>query len=655
MHFPTTPGRIVRAATSLIVFAALVAVPLSGVHNVVATPTEQTLRVTVSKGDVSVVSTDDFSVSVSTQVNEPTPYLEIRFQLRAPAGRLLFQRTEVRNQVETSTVGVTFERELGDLSLEPGVYPYEVRVRTEVGEPREQILEGTLLVHAPSPPSTPVALAVRVGGVPGFDPQGLSVVDPDTIDGPRDAVDTLAAAVIAEPELRLSLIIPPVMLDEWSRIAGGYQFAGPTGVVDVPADDETPLKYRATLDVLKAALETGRLELLDIPYADPDISGLLATRSLQDLGIHYARSMSTYLSTLETSPSVGTAIASDSVNDTVLEVIAERDVEYVVSPYGSMRTGEETAAPGPWSVTGTPLTALVSDPEIGALLASADTSATLDHVFARAISTDATVPLPAVCDTVRDGARAVAAVLGTARVLVDVPWAHLALMDEAAAAPSRGQARAADYAWTIDAPSGYWEEVAAARRYAHAFETAVGVNDPDAQAVTNASLLAQSRSWAGPDGRWSLADRGRAYSSAATRGARSFLDLVVLTAKDVTLAGPKGDVPLNITNNSTKTLTVTLKMEGDGTYIAGGPSQRITLRPQENFHTVAVDLQSSLSSDLAVEVWASEVMLTSGVATIRASYLDRLAVIGAVATVLLGLLYYIRRRVRAADAGKIPS
>jgi len=641
--------RLALAAVACLT-AALIGLPGSSVVH--AAPESATIDVHVSANAISVPSDGAFSVAVSSFVKVPTPYFEVRFQLRRPDGRLLFQRTEVRNNVEAGTVDVVFERTLDDLSLRPAAYPYEIRVRTETGEPREQTIEGALLVHAREPEVTPFALVVRVNPVPLFDPEGRFVSSPHETDGARQAVETLAAAVLSDPRLSVSLLMPPVVLDEWSQIADGFQIAGPAGITDVGADEAAPLQYRQSLDDLKAALATGRLELLNVPYADPDLAGLIEMRSLHDLGTHYSRAQSTVLATTETSPSAGSATSSLYASETVLDVLAGRGIEYVLLDPDSLRAHDASATPGVWSLRGSALKALAVDTVARELIASRDATAAIEHIFSRSVSSEPSVPVVAVHDAGTGSPAGIVAALDLVRAMASVPWAQPVTAAEAALAPPSGTAAPIAQHPADDAPPGYWDEVAQARRYAHALESAVGTNDPDAQAVARASLIAQSRSWAGPDGRWSLADRGRAFSATAVRQARSLLEQVSVTTRDVTLSGPRGRIPLSITNGSDKTLTVTLKLFGEGMHFGSGASERITLRPQESYHTVPVDLQSSLSGRFTVEIWASEVMLTQTTATVRASYLDRLAVIGGVALVLIGLLYFIRRKTR--ELGDVP-
>ncbi|HZL04725.1 MAG TPA: hypothetical protein VFE45_04775, partial [Coriobacteriia bacterium] len=60
-----------------------------------------------------------------------------------------------------------------------------------------------------------------------------------------------------------------------------------------------------------------------------------------------------------------------------------------------------------------------------------------------------------------------------------------------------------------------------------------------------------------------------------------------------------------------------------------------------------------ISDRLDVRVLAGDVSLGTTQFTVRASYLDRLAWVGIVVLFLIGMLVFIRRRVRTAIAGTI--
>jgi len=667
-HRPEWP--IGRRAVTIILSACLVAgiaLPYPGAS---AAPTAELAPlsmqpdgVTVDTGPLSVPADGSFRIGVDVDVPEPTSYLEVRLQIHRPTGRLLFQRTEIRSDVETGTVDVEFGRELADLGLRPDAYPYEIRVRMQADEVVERVATGFLLVHEPDPGVTPVALAVRISSTPRFDPQGHLVTDPARSTAALEQAEALARAVLDDPSLRLTLAIAPVTLDEWSRISQGFLLAETEeGLVEVAADEPGPARYAAALDTLREALATGRLELLDVPYADPDIAALAATDRLGDLAAHYSLGLSTYLAALETSPSAGTAVSHDQIPAAALDVLGERGIQFaLIAPRDDQTTGattelaSERTAGGLYRIEGSRVRALVLHPEVCEALEQGAASAGTLLAFRHAISENAAMPIVTLTDLGPGRSGSIESVIELAGLLNGAEWARVTTASDAVGIPGRQTyAPPETIEMTPTPPAGYWGEVAEARRYASALEYAAGPSDPDARLAVEASLVAQSSRWAGADGRWSMADRGRAFASTAQRLSSGVLDQVILTAKDVTLAGPKGDVPISIENGSAKDLTVELRMHADDMQIAGDGQQIIVLRPQENFHTVAVDLRSALADRLVTEVWAGEVMLASSSSVVRASYLDRLAVVGGVIVILLGLLLFIRRRVRAADADKMP-
>lgn len=230
-----------------------------------------------------------FAYTAHVRLAEPTTYLQVRFRVRRPSGRLLYQRTFVRTDIEAGTQTFSFQRALADLDLRPDIYPVELAVVADGTQKRTWKIEGSLRVYDASTAAMPVAVIVRVTSAPSIDPEGRFVIDPALESRARDEVVRLADAVIATPRFRASLAIPAQTLEEWRRIAGGYELSGAAGVQVVAADAATPRAYKDALKRLGAAVRTGRLELLNVPYADPDIAGLVDAMRLRDLGAHFTR------------------------------------------------------------------------------------------------------------------------------------------------------------------------------------------------------------------------------------------------------------------------------------------------------------------------------------------------------------------------------
>jgi len=203
-----------------------------------------------------------------------------------------------------------------------------------------------------------------------------------------------------------------------------------------------------------------------------------------------------------------------------------------------------------------------------------------------------------------------------------------------------------------DAPDGYWPLVAEARTAQQAYLTAAGPDDAEAAGVTSSLMIAESSLWAGPERDWADVARAQAFSDAVLTFTSEEFATIRVDAKDVTLSGRSGAVPLTLVNGTGKPMQLTLVLTADNLRI---PDSRIavTAQPDETFMTVPVNLDSVLSDDLRVQVLAGDMPIAETTVHITASYLDRLATVGMVVLVLLVLLLFIHRRVRSANAATI--
>ncbi len=122
-----------------------------------------------------------------------------------------------------------------------------------------------------------------------------------------------------------------------------------------------------------------------------------------------------------------------------------------------------------------------------------------------------------------------------------------------------------------------------------------------------------------------------------------------LSAPDVTLSGSAGEVPVTITNPTRRVLRVVFIALDNEKVVRVGGRRELLLRPGDTYLTLKVDLRTSLSNTLRLAVRAGGTDLDTDTVVIRASYLDRLAIIAGVLVLLGGALVFIVRRVRAAD------
>ncbi len=608
--------------------------------------------VTLDKRAPAVPSDGSFSFNATVFVDKPTSYLESRLQIYRPTGRLLYQKTFVRNDVTTDTVSLQYGRDIADLDLDPGAYPLELRVRSDADGIREWTVESELLVYDPDAAAAPVALVARVECVPLTDPDGRFTVNPANADSVRAQVERLAALIIANEELRVTLAAAPLMFEEWLRISQGFELVAPEGVIQIPAEDPTAAKYRETLGLLKSALRTGRLELLNVPFADPDISGLQSAKRIGDLTPQLERGLTAFLSSLQTTPTPMTMLHGGALPSPAAPVLSASGIRAALVDGSSL---EVTSTPsGSYSVSGSELTALVTDAQASSTLGSADTSAFMARVFERSVLETTTAPLIAVLSLEAGGGPAVDTLQDCTSQLQDSPWVRFYLVSAVTESSSGEVTLAARAPQTDDTPDDYWPLVAESRAWADGLVAAAGTTDPTALSTTDISLIAESHCWAGPKDTWANADRGRAFASAAYRTAHDILGAASLVTKDITLSSGRGDVPLSIRNDSERGLIMTVRTSSDGLVVRQTDRETVVLTPAENYVTIPVDLRSALSGTLHVELWAGDVLVDDANIRVHASYLDRLAIIGGVVTLLAGiLLYVVRRTTRAERTGTI--
>jgi len=322
-------------------------------------------------------------------------------------------------------------------------------------------------------------------------------------------------------------------------------------------------------------------------------------------------------------------------------------VGYVVVAPECTRSGSATATAGLYRVSKQQLRVLVTDTIASEAVSDGDQQALLARAFRLQLARTKR-PLVVSCE-VGAGHSTAAALTLAADTLTAQPWTRVRLAAEVAAAKPKNAVALVTPPPSKDAPTGYWSEVKDGREWATALSAALGAGDADSVTARRDSLVAQASAWAGADGQWALADRGRSFASTAVRMAREVLDPIELRVEPVTLAGSRGDVPITITNGSDRNLTVQLAgRPSGGVAVVGDNRQSVELPPQDTFIELPVEMPDSLSGELAVTVSSGGMVLVTQVVPIRASYLDRLVMIVAVIIVLGTLLFIVVRRARTA-------
>lgn len=640
-------ARHIWAATVLLaVFAVAATSSFAAAAPNPAKKTPLRVRTTLETSSTSLSTAGTAGISVSMNSNRVLSGLRVRFQVFAPDGSLVLQKTVTEQSAGPGKFRVSYAHALSGLSLKPGAYPVLVTVHVPgIAQPR--LLSTTLYVSTGRTSHVPVVLVARVTGVPMRDPSGRFVDDPATDTGAIDDASAAAALVNANPAVRLSLAVPPILLEEWKRVSLGYDLVTPTGVTHVPPTDPTPQHYAAALDAITTATASGRLELLAIGYSDPDPSSLQRAGLLGDLGTQFRAGLSATFASLGTSPSAGAMFAGGCLPAAGIPALLARGTRYAVLSGTCVRAGKSPAPTGVYPVAATSFKAFVADKAASARLTSGEASPAVGGVFALAAA-GTTRPFVAVAD-VGPGRAGAAGLQHAVDQLLGYPWARLVTPAQALAKAGKRSVIVSGHSQSDRAPAGYWEEVVSARNLSRSLVAAAGEDDVDAQSANTNSLVAEDSSWAGPDRSWALADRGRAFSADAERTVKSVFDKVRVSAADLTLSGTRGNVPVTVHNGTAKTLHVTLDATSTGEQVKLPGPESVVLRPSDNYFTLPVDLRSAISAKLVVAVWAGGTVVASDKVTVRASYLDRLAIVGGIVALLAGLLGFIVYRVRRAE------
>lgn len=637
-----------RRALALV--AALVAAALVPMLPAAAVPAPvQTVSVSIVQPAPSLSPDGTFSANVVTDLSADAEYFEVRLRLRSPSGRLIYQKTEVRHNVTAGRQVVAFSRALADLDVAQGRYPIEVRVLATGASATEATSRA--LVVEPDADTVPVVVVARLTCSPAIDPAGRFVVDPELYPRSRSDAQRVTEVIARHPGADITLALPPILVEEWLRASDGYEVSGAEGVVEVPKSAPAALASEAVLERVRETLANPRVTFLDVPYAEPDLAAMARIDALGDLRAHWAMSDTVVRTALEATPTPGTAFEGDALPAAALPYLERRGLEFAIVGPAALQAGETTAPTGVYSLGGSKVRALVLDPGLDAA-AENDTDAFYDALFDRLVSKHPGNPVVMVFD-IGPGTEGTPAGLERALdMLGAAEWVTTVSAADAARYPSPTAARLVANPPADGAPEGYWTEVGKARGYAGAIIAALGPKDADAQTAQTAVLVAESRCWAGPDGSYSLADRGRAYAASASRYVSDLFSTVSIQGRDVTLSDRNGNVPVSVVNGSGKSMRVVVRATS-GSISLPRAETTITLDPGENVLTIPVNMRSELSDTLNVTVTAGAVTLAQTDIRVQASYLDKLATVGMVVLFLLGLLVFIRRRVREAIAGTI--
>ncbi|MBN2841398.1 MAG: hypothetical protein JXP37_10635 [Coriobacteriia bacterium] len=603
-----------------------------------AAPADQRVTVEISQPTPAVRSGQSVRAAVTVSLTAPAEYLEIRLRLRTPEGRLVYQKTEVRSEVAEGRHTITFERAADSPALSQGRYPVEVRVLATDSEPTNA--SGRVLVLERDTPPQKVAIIARVWATPAANRDGSFTVDPATDSGLRDDL-TFITGLATSRRAPLSIIVPPVLLEELGRVAEGYRSVD--AEAPVATDTATATEAAETLQLLASAREGGLVTLVDVPYALPDLAGLRAIGASSDLDTHWTRADAVLTATIRSTAASSAAYLGHAPTDAAITTLAARETERLVIPQRSIVAADEEPVAGVRPLGDTGITAVVPDEDASA---SVDLGSTefYDVMFDRL----GTGPVALIIDAGSDAGERAASIQHALEMIGRADWLELAPLD-ALQAPEGATALRTRADIESTAPDSHWDAIARSREALLAYREAAGAEDADVVSSTRALLVAQSELWAGSNGSWARSRRAQDMADEVSTFVAGEFGKIIFDAKDVTLSGSAGEVPFTLVNGTGKHLTLTIVATFEGDRV-GQETRTVEVEPMQNFITVPVDLRNSITSRLDVQAVSAGWTVAETSLTVHTSYIDRLAWIGIVVVVLLVLLFVIRRRMGSPNA-----
>jgi len=242
--------------------------------------------------------------------------------------------TATRRIYQPEVIEHVLQRRTGDhldgLGMREGVYYVAVIVTVTTEEGSESAtLRDLLVVYDPAQPTLNMMPVVQLSALPARNVNGIFLNNPGTgvFEERRATLEALSDWVSSNPNVRLTLAISPLFLEELYKVSQGFSYIRPLNngahdnssngnndnsgysgengsdeategdtediatptyyVRELPAESNIATNSARTIDALRSAYDTGRLTITAQGYADPDYAVLSALGLADDLPEHY--------------------------------------------------------------------------------------------------------------------------------------------------------------------------------------------------------------------------------------------------------------------------------------------------------------------------------------------------------------------------------
>jgi hypothetical protein len=454
-------------------------------------------------------------------------------------------------------VGFTTDGSAGP-TLDEGVYPVEVQLLDGGGTPVAGFVTYVVVRPPESPdfPSLGVSVLLDVGGPPALQPDGTTEMSDETL----DRVDERVSVLEGSSEAAVTLSPQPETLD---------------GLADV--DDRGP----DLLDELSNA--RGARPVLARPYTDVDIAALMNAGEIAELNAQADGGANVVRSRLGTEPTPGIWLSGSTVGGAAAQMLVDLGVQRaVVAPEAVADVPGVDAGRVPAGTftlgDGGPVT-MAADPSLAQRLTGDDGVLGAHRFVAElamlwferpAIPRGVVVRVPADAPLDTELVQTALAELDESRIISLMGLDKLFTVVPPVEGDTPPVATPAPHQPTSDL-SAVARRVEIARAQVGGYDDAVG--DPSEGRPLNDSLLLAT----GAD---TPNDQRNAYIDRVTASLRDLQDLISAPSEfRITLTSRSGEIPLNLTNDSGRPVTVRIELESDQLEFPDGNVMTETLQP----------------------------------------------------------------------------
>jgi hypothetical protein len=585
--------------------------------------------------------------------------------LADPSTGVLAAQTFPREETLEPGASQVFRIEL-DLSALRGlsttqslIYPLKIDLRSEFTSLASIRTPVVFLVRKPLVPLN-LAWTFVLSSPVDFGPDGVfrsTALEQEISPGGRLAQEIHALArLVGRPRpAPLDVVVSPMLLIQLNRMRDGYSVLDGGQVRTVPSGRDGAAAAAETLTKLKQIAASSAVQLVALPYSEPSLPALAAGGLAGDLKAQLELGAQTVQTFLGRTPDRTVLRPPDSeLDQAILDELPAQGIELLLLDSSAVPLPEQPkgfASPPAvlLQANGTSMVALVSDPNVEALLSTSLTVGTGELAAQAVLGELAAIWLEAPSDT-RSIAltfpealqRAPGTSFGPLVVgMAEAPWLDTRTATAlAVTSPPTAQAQLASSEGE-EFTSGYSDRLKQARRRVQLYRSMLVGESRLADRLDSQLLLAEAGRFVHEP------TAGEAFISSVRDSADAALGAVgpdTGQAKTITLTSSSArGIPLRITNGNEDPLRVTVQLLSP--HLKAGPPTSLVL-PANQTQTVSFDVELKTTGRFPVEVQVlspSGRLISQTTLIVRSTELNRIALVITIGAALLGLLVWARR------------